>query len=936
MSSLLAGSGPDRFAWRDDATAMQSTFTKVLPMFKRVRKNDPALVLDPDAARLLAALRSAVGRQGAVEEAIVLHRLIGGDLAEGLRSGRWILAKNPFAATFDPASLDEHRRPGDRLVTLVVPEGGRVLLTDPEAEIQDAEVMLEDRLLIRVSEVTPDRVVAHVQATARCSDEALQTLRLFVQVGKPWPRVADGRPGSQDEEALQLDEVRSARVRAAMVGTAVGDALGDPTEFVTSLEDLAGFDGAGGIRSLRGAPPQFTDDTQMTLFTAEALLVAIEQDGVDPDSDSARGVLARRALEAQLRWRATQKRSALASYGEEPWGGSLREREVMHRVKAPGQTCLSALDKRHAGFSPGAPMRHATNDSKGCGGVMRAAPYGFVLSDPWWPACDGARLTHGHTLGWATAGLYAVLVRDLLGRGPDATVFQTTRGAVSPLMTRMTEVGDDGHLLGELEQLMSRTIDDAEERRTQPPGALVQAIPEWLGEGWVAEEALAIGLWCALAFDDPTDALAASATHRGDTDSTAAITGCLLGLIHGSVDVFDVYEPGRIEGMEIIHEVSDRLIAVRRRAEAALVASTDEPPPIDRSWWIEPGRVLGGAFAGDRTEEGARVRLGALLDAGVRLFVNLQEAGELGRGGVPFNDYQPLVNQLARERSIRGVGFVRVPIPDMGTPDHAGELRTALDTIDHVVEAGNVAYVHCWGGHGRTGTLAGCLLRRRGMTAEQAFEQIAAARSHDAYLAKFPSPQTEEQRSFVEHWRELEGAVAAQEVTRVDEPRWAASESVFRIGSRPDDPVVRRGLRVMHMVQHLHAAGYQRLRVCAYDRLGEWRLEVGPADLFTRVAWRPDDSPLDDEDVLATYTSADENRYFGFDDAGSDTAADLARRFLDRFPRLAERGRGIDLPYAGWFTLLVGSVADHGLPEFLANRDDVSCPVPSPPPVRGR
>ena len=57
---------------------------------------------------------------------------------------------------------------------------------------------------------------------------------------------------------------------------------------------------------------------------------------------------------------------------------------------------------------------------------------------------------------------------------------------------------------------------------------------ELLGEGWVAEEALAISLYCALRFkEDFSAGVLAAINHSGDSDSTGAITGNILGVIHG-------------------------------------------------------------------------------------------------------------------------------------------------------------------------------------------------------------------------------------------------------------------------------------------------------------------------------------------------------------------------------------------------------------------
>ena len=71
-----------------------------------------------------------------------------------------------------------------------------------------------------------------------------------------------------------------------------------------------------------------------------------------------------------------------------------------------------------------------------------------------------------------------------------------------------------------------------------------------LGQGWVGEEALAIAVYCALKYErEPVRALAAAVNHSGDSDSTGAITGNILGAFLGmsawdaaDVDALDLKE----------------------------------------------------------------------------------------------------------------------------------------------------------------------------------------------------------------------------------------------------------------------------------------------------------------------------------------------------------------------------------------------------------
>lgn len=167
---------------------------------------------------------------------------------------------------------------------------------------------------------------------------------------------------------------------------------------------------------------------------------------------------------------------------------------------------------------------------------------------------------------------------------------------------------------------------------------------------------------------------------------------------------------------------------------------------IPDSYWVAPGKLLAGEYPGARTDAEAQTKLGALLDAGVRHFVDLTEAGEYG-----LRPYWPLLQQMAAERGL-GVTHRRMSIPDMSaaTPAH---MLAVLDEIDRAVAQGRPVYVHCFGGIGRTGTAAGCYLVRQGSTGEEALAEIARRRQGTPDGGR-QSPETEAQRRLVLTWRE--------------------------------------------------------------------------------------------------------------------------------------------------------------------------------------
>lgn len=173
------------------------------------------------------------------------------------------------------------------------------------------------------------------------------------------------------------------------------------------------------------------------------------------------------------------------------------------------------------------------------------------------------------------------------------------------------------------------------------------------------------------------------------------------------------------------------------------------PHPFPATWWIEPGRLLGGCYPGALDPEEALVRLRALHDLGIRTIIALQPEDELGRGGLPFAPYAEAWRRIGGD----GVAALRFPIPDMGVPAPA-TMRAVLDAIRDALQTREApVYLHCWGGHGRTGTVAGCHLVESGLEPDEALRRIAAARRHDPKLSQVESPQTPPQRDFLRAWR---------------------------------------------------------------------------------------------------------------------------------------------------------------------------------------
>lgn len=312
---------------------------------------------------------------------------------------------------------------------------------------------------------------------------------------------------------------------ACLLGGAVGDALGAGVEF-NGLDEIRRLYGNEGIKTYikcYGRVGAITDDTQMTLFTAEGLLR-----GHTRFLDDGRSSLVlEEVLKAYWRWLQTQ--------GESPEGihrtgsGGLLDIPELHALRAPGNTCLAALRSGEVGT-----IEKPLNNSKGSGAVMRAAPVGLFMQSPellgiipddevdeaaFRLGCDIGALTHGHPSGYLPAGCLALLIARLI----DGDDF---RAALECVRTMLKDF--DGH--EETLAAIDYAVALAGDLELAPSPEVIAR----LGEGWVGEEALAISLYCLLVAGGDFDrAVRLAVNHSGDSDSTGAIAGNILGVMLG-------------------------------------------------------------------------------------------------------------------------------------------------------------------------------------------------------------------------------------------------------------------------------------------------------------------------------------------------------------------------------------------------------------------
>ncbi len=173
--------------------------------------------------------------------------------------------------------------------------------------------------------------------------------------------------------------------------------------------------------------------------------------------------------------------------------------------------------------------------------------------------------------------------------------------------------------------------------------------------------------------------------------------------------------------------------------------------PLRTTYWVVPGKLLAGAYPGDVDTDLATKKLTAFLDVGIRCFINLTEEGEISEYARPVPSYQNCLRTVIEDARLE-VTSVRFPIPDRGVPS-VWTMRCILDVIDRSLADDNPAFVHCWAGRGRTGTVVGCYLRRHNLASDAGVIPHLAELRHQLPTGRETSPHTPEQIRMVKSWR---------------------------------------------------------------------------------------------------------------------------------------------------------------------------------------
>lgn len=393
-----------------------------------------------------------------------------------------------------------------------------------------------------------------------------------------------------------MKDYRKDLVRGSLIGGAAGDALGYAVEF-DSYNSIIKKYGKPGITQyeLTDAVAQISDDTQMTLFTANGMLMGLTRGymrgigGYPPNY----------VVYAYEDWYYTQVDTFENQQKEEFHHTWLSAIPQLYSRRAPGRTCLTAITSIINKEEP-------KNNSKGCGGVMRVAPWGLFcachdnyLTQEETDIAGGemARLTHKHPLGWIPAIIMTHILYRIVKDGDMASLKK------NDARKRFDDIVNEA--LDELPELIIKetlsentwdkdaTLDQAFHNDVERQRELLERALELadnnqpdidniqkLGEGWVGEETLAIAVYCvARHIDSFEDAIIASVNHDGDSDSTGSVAGNIIGAILG-YDAIPAKFKKNLELHDVILAIADDL------HQGCIISEFDaEDTPEKRQWY---------------------------------------------------------------------------------------------------------------------------------------------------------------------------------------------------------------------------------------------------------------------------------------------------------------------------------------------------------------
>ena len=479
--------------------------------------------------------------------------------------------------------------------------------------------------------------------------------------------------------------------RSALLGLAVGDALGVPVEFtaraVRQRDPVTGMRAFGTHHQPVGT---WSDDASLTFCLAEAIAAGYSVQGLADNC---------------VRW-----------YDEQFWTPhgqvfdiGITTREAIYRLKKQGKNASPLVGGRD-------------EMSNGNGALMRILPLAFYqehasLATRFKLIADASAVTHGHIRSAVACFLYLEMARHLRqGLNPANAYVLLCQQAPAQL----AELQISGPEITHFKRVLDGKLTTLPESTIASSGYVVHT--------------LEATLWCLLQHGTYAATVLAAVNLGEDTDTTGAVAGGLAGLYYGEAAIPEAW----LEALTRRADIEDL-------APRAAMGCMSLSRPLPNSYWAT-NQVLGCEYPGDLEVGKARAKLSALLQAGITDFYDLTEAYELA-------PYEGLLQILAVEQGIQTY-YYRFPIQDVSVPDST-TLETLLAALASSVAAGRKVAVHCWGGVGRTGAVIGCyLVRAQNINGTQALAKIAQQwQGVEKYDRKPRSPETTAQCQLVETFR---------------------------------------------------------------------------------------------------------------------------------------------------------------------------------------
>ncbi|TVQ28467.1 MAG: hypothetical protein EA383_00470 [Spirochaetaceae bacterium] len=519
---------------------------------------------------------------------------------------------------------------------------------------------------------------------------------------------------------------RQNRLRAALLGSVTGDAIGVPVEFSSREERRR--DPVQNMRAY-GTHHQpagtWSDDSSMLLCLAESI--------------------------TETGWNLEDQMSRYAKWLTEAY-------MTPHgKVFDVGGATRAAIGRFEAGTEAVLCGGRDERDN-GNGSLMRCLPaalyFGESPDEILARAMDqSSRLTHAHPRSRLACVFIGLLLSELWRRtGTEARISGTEDGfpgeesadatetpavmaapaagtavqALAAASQRLEALAVSGSLpeeltgeLPSLARLRSGSLHTLHEREIPSSGYVIDTIEA--------------AVWCLCTTTSYRDCVLAAVNLGEDTDTTACVAGGLSGLLWGPESIPDEWA-ATIAGYERVRELT-----------AAFARVTVSSVPFGNAYTVLPGKLVAGQYPRNVDDVSSRAKIAGLFDAGVTRCIDLTEENEHG-----LKPYAAMLEETARTRGAQ-CGHTRFAIPDMGVCSE-DRLRDIHAAIDSALQAGETVYVHCWGGHGRTGLVIGTWLVSHGLA-----DPTAAVETLRTLRKRMPkgghdSPETRDQIGMLTKW----------------------------------------------------------------------------------------------------------------------------------------------------------------------------------------